>query len=109
MVAAAVVAALTGVDPLTGSRDRPLSLTREQLPTVLPSGREFGELSDPAARAGCLTRLGAAGLEPLAGRPVLLDHRPGVLLVLPTERPGRLRILVVDPGCASTLAETSTG
>jgi hypothetical protein len=32
---------------------------------------------------------------------VLLDGRPGVLLVLPTGRAGRLRLLVVAPSCGA--------
>jgi hypothetical protein len=110
-VAAAGLAAVAwvGLAPVTVPQDRPLTLTREQLRTTLPTGRDFGELADPATRSACLVRLGVPGREPLAGRPVLLDGRPGVLLVLPTDRPGRLRVLVVGPTCADTLADTTTG
>jgi hypothetical protein len=45
----------------------------------------------------------------VAARQVVLDGRSGVLLVLPTERPGRLRMLVVDPRCTTTLADEIAG
>lgn len=109
VAAAVAVAAWVGLAPVARTEDRPLTLTREQLRTNLPAGRDFGELADHATRTACLARLGAPGLEPLAGRPVLLDDRPGVLLVLPTDRSGRLRVLVVGPSCTEILADATTG
>jgi hypothetical protein len=77
---------------------------------------DVGALADPARRAACL-RVTAPALPPdtalLGGRRVLLDDRPGVLLVLPGGLPGRLRLVVVDPGCGpdggTLLAETTVG
>ena len=59
-----------------------------------------GELADPARRAACLRAVApAAGETLLGGRRVVLDGRPGVLLVLATGTRGGLRILTVDPAC----------
>lgn len=100
-----------GAGPLAAPQPhgQPLTLSHDQLLSNTPTGRDFGPLADADARSSCLSALGAPGSEPLAGRPVVLDGRPGVLLVLPTARPGRLRLLVVDPGCANVLADTTTG
>jgi hypothetical protein len=116
--AAVALAFLPGavVPALDPSPDaRPLSLSRGQLAGAAAgaSGRGLVELSDPARLAGCLTRVGAPGSVVLGARPVLLDGQPGVLLVLPTSTPGRLRALVVTPDCGAdagkALADTPTG
>jgi hypothetical protein len=76
-------------------------------------GRDYGPLSDPGRLAGCLARVGAPGATVLGARQVNWAGRPGVLLVLPTAEPGRLRVLVVSPDCAedtgSLLADTTAG
>jgi hypothetical protein len=48
-------------------------------------------------------------VQPVAARRVILDGRQGVLLVLPTDLPGRLRLLVVDSRCGTALADTVVG
>ncbi|MGI8816038.1 MAG: hypothetical protein ACR2G2_12395 [Pseudonocardia sp.] len=121
---AAAMTALGYLGPLTSAPlSQPLTLSHDQLLSVTPTGRDFGSLSDPATRTACLTRQVAApppapgtapadapaAPEPLAGRQVVLDGRPGVLMVLPTDRPGRLRLLVVDPECGATLADDIVG
>ena len=56
----------------------------------------------PARRVACLRAVAPAAAEEalLGGRRVVLDGRPGVLLVLATGTPGGLRIVTVDPrGC----------
>jgi hypothetical protein len=62
---------------------------------------DVGDLADPARRAACLRAVApaAAGETLLGGRRVVLDGRPGVLLVLATGTRGGLRILTVDPAC----------
>jgi hypothetical protein len=62
---------------------------------------DVGELAHPARRAACLRAVApaAAGETLLGGRRVVLDGRPGVLLVLATGVRGGLRILTVDPAC----------
>lgn len=61
---------------------------------------DFGALADPQRRAECLQ---AVGVDPsvtvLGGRRVLLENKPGVLLVLATGKLGQFRLLVVDEPC----------
>ncbi len=102
----------TGTGALPGPPGAPLLLTRAQLPTAAVTGHDLGALRDPVTRASCLARVGEHG-EPLGGRPVILDGTPGILLALPTGRVGRIRLLVVDPGCgpgrATVLADQTVG
>ncbi len=69
--------------------------------------RDPGPLADPARRAACLVAHGLpAGTVPLGSRQVLVDGRPGTLLVLPTGAAARFRLLVVGPGCTATDPDT---
>ena len=69
--------------------------------------RDPGPLADPARRAACLVAHGLpAGTVPLGSRQVLVDGRPGTLLVLPTGQAARFRLLVVGPGCAPAVPDT---
>jgi hypothetical protein len=112
-VAALALLALPGPAP---RRDGPLALagpmalTSKDLPV---GGRDYGPLRDPARRDGCLAHVGAPGASVLGARQVDWAGRPGVLLVLPTGEPGRLRALVVSPDCAAdrgeVLADTPVG
>ncbi|MGE3661702.1 MAG: hypothetical protein AB7G09_10420 [Pseudonocardia sp.] len=74
---------------------------------------EVGRLGDPGRLAGCLRAAGIPEAVPLGGRPVLLGDRPGILLVLPAGVLGRVRVVVVEPGCgpdgATVLAEATVG
>jgi len=76
--------------------------------TIRPSERDLGPLAAPATLDACLARFGARA-QPIAARRVVLDGRAGVLLVFPTERPGRLRLLVVDPRCSAALTDDTVG
>jgi anti-sigma-K factor RskA len=62
---------------------------------------DVGGLADPVRRGACLRAVApvAADERLLGGRQVVLDGRPGVLLVLATGSRGGLRIVTVDPGC----------
>jgi hypothetical protein len=106
-VAALVVVALPGpadplpADPLPADTG-PLALTTKDLPV---GGQDYGPLRDPARRAACLAHAGAPGATVLGARQVDWAGRPGVLLVLPTGEPGRLRALVVSPDCAADRGE----
>lgn len=112
-VAALALLALPGPAP---QRDGPpalvgpMALTSKDLPV---GGQDYGPLRDPARRAGCLAHVGAPGASVLGARQVDWAGRPGVLLVLPTGEPGRLRALVVSPDCAAdrgeVLADTPVG
>jgi hypothetical protein len=104
LVAAAVLAAVvaTGLGALVHrpapvvSRVELVALGRAAVGTM-----DVGDLADPRRRAACLRAVApaAAGETLLGGRSVVLDGRPGVLLVLATGTTGGLRILTVDPVC----------
>jgi hypothetical protein len=111
-VAAGLVAAGLGLLP---HPDEPASpaVTRVELVAL---GRaavgtmDVGDLADAARRAACLRAVAPAaeGAPLLGGRQVVLDGRPGILLVLGTGTLGRLRLVVVGPGCGALLADFVT-
>jgi hypothetical protein len=69
--------------------------------------RDPGPLADPARRVACLAAHGLpAGTAVLGSRQVLVDGRPGTLLVLPTGQAARFRVLVVGPGCTDAVPDT---
>jgi hypothetical protein len=100
--AAAVVAAVV----LGAPRPAPpvLTVSRVDLVAVATSAVgvvDVGDLGDPARREACLRAVlpDAARERLLGGRRVVLDGRPGVLLVLATGTRGQLHVVTVDPGC----------
>jgi hypothetical protein len=100
--AAAAVAAVVLGAPRPASPV--LTVSRVDLVTVATSAVgvvDVGELGDPARREACLRAVlpDAAGERLLGGRRVVLDGRPGVLLVLATGTRGQLHVVTVDPGC----------
>jgi hypothetical protein len=116
--AAAAVVLLVGVG-LGAVLHRPApAVTRVELAAVAREAvgtNDVGALTDPTRRDACLRAVApaAAGERLLGGRRVVLDGRPGVLLVLATGTTGRLRIVTVDPGCGgdggTLLAQLVTG
>ena len=65
-------------------------------------GPPGGPLSDPPRRASCLTGLGyPASTQVLGARPVDINARPGVLLVLPGYTPDNLAVFAVAPNCSA--------
>lgn len=65
-------------------------------------GSSGGTLSDPARRASCLTGLGyPAATQVLGARPVEVNARPGVVLVIPGDSPHVLAVYVVSPNCSA--------
>jgi hypothetical protein len=61
-----------------------------------------GPLSDPARRASCLGGLGyPASTQVLGARPIEINTRPGVLLVLPGGAPDDLAVFAVALNCSS--------
>lgn len=118
--AAAVVAGVVGVVGVAVLRPaRPvLTTSHVDLAAVATSTvgtMDAGALADPARRAACLRAVlpEAAGERLLGGRRVVLDGRPGVLLVLATGTRGGLRVVTVDPDCGpaggSLLAQVTVG
>lgn len=97
VVAAAVLGAPRPAPPV-------LTVSRVDLVTVATSAVgvvDVGDLVDPARREACLRAVlpDAARERLLGGRRVVLDGRPGVLLVLATGMRGQLHVVTVDPGC----------
>jgi hypothetical protein len=86
-------------------------------PAALRAGlgsTDYGPLAAPGRLAGCLAAHGVpAGVRPVGARQVVVDGRPGVLLVLPTGTAARFRLLAVGPDCAAgvpfTLSDTLVG
>jgi hypothetical protein len=107
LVAAVVLAAaVIGGVVWTPREPAPLSLEGVDLATAGLAVRgdfDVGRLADPARRAGCLSAVAPPGVSPdaplLGGRDVLVDGRHGVLLLLAGGGPGRLHVVVVEPGC----------
>jgi hypothetical protein len=107
LVAAAVIAAVGVAGVVMPQREpAPLSLDGVDLAAAGLTVRgdfDVGDLADPARRVGCLRAAEPPGVPPdaalLGGRDVVLDGRDGVLLLLAGGRPGRLHIVVVEPGC----------
>ncbi|HYH33361.1 MAG TPA: hypothetical protein VD903_23565 [Pseudonocardia sp.] len=114
VLAAAVVGGVLAAPP----EPAPLSLDGVDLATAGLSVRgdfDVGELADPARRSGCLRAVAPPEVAPdaplLGGRDVVLDGRPGVLLLLATGRLGHLHVVVVAPGCGpegGTLLQAQT-
>lgn len=119
-VGAAVVGAVVGAVTLVGNPvptrpgvptaksitvSRPVSdvpLPDPQIVGLLSRTPDYGPLADPQRRASCLSGLGYSAATPvLGGRPVDMQGRAGVLLVLAADTPRTLLALVVAPDCNS--------
>lgn len=120
LLTGALIAVGTGLLARPAPSPEPGVLTFAQvdlaaLGTTVVGVRDLGALDDPARRAGCLAAVNRSvpGDPVLGGRRVLMDGRPGVLLVSGTGILGRFRLLVVDPACGPSggtlLAETVVG
>jgi hypothetical protein len=84
-----------------------LALTHDTLASAVGDGltqRDLGPLNNPRRLAACERVASLPAQPPLGGRQVLLDGRPGVLLVLPTGVVGRFRLVVVVPECGTSAA-----
>ena len=134
LATAAAVAGIVGLSGLTGGHTTGTPLARvtnsgDQVlqPLVLSGGtlggaldgtlgvRDFGPLAAGGRLDACLQANGVnpATTQPLGAREVVFDGRPGVLVVLPTGRVARYRLLVVasacGPGNPAVLADTTIG
>jgi anti-sigma factor RsiW len=115
-VGAAIVGAVVGglmltrdpaptwsLGPTAESVTRPateLPLSNPQIVGLLSQRPDYGPLADPAQRASCLSALGYSGATAVLGaRPVDMDGRPAVLIVLPANTPQTVLALVVEPDC----------
>ncbi|TVS77837.1 hypothetical protein [Mycobacterium helveticum] len=81
---------------------RAIPLSRPEILDLLHRNPDYGPLGDPQRRASCLTGLGyPASTRVLGARPVAINSRPGVLLVLPGDVPGNLAVFAVGPSCSA--------
>ena len=83
-----------------------IPLFREEILGLLNRSPDFGPpggpLSDPPRRASCLSGLGyPTSTQVLGARPVDINTRPGVLLVLPGDTPDNLAVFAVALNCSA--------
>lgn len=91
----------TSIGQLTEARAE-LSLSEPQILGLLSDRPDLGPLADPQRRTQCLAALGyPSGVRVLGARPLAVDGRPGVLVLLPADTPDAIVGLVVAPDCAS--------
>lgn len=89
-----------------------IPLTGPQLVALLTAPPDYGPLSDPSRRAGCLEGLGYAPTTRILGaRSVDVDGRAAVLMLLPADSAADVRAVLVEVGCSAAhsglLAETA--
>jgi hypothetical protein len=79
-----------------------IPLSRAEILGLLSRDPDYGPLSDPARRASCLGGLGyPASTQVLGARPIEINARPGVLLVLPGGAPDDLAVFAVALNCSA--------
>lgn len=79
-----------------------IPLSQAEILELLHHPPEYGPLSSPALRASCLSGLGyPASTQVLAARPVDVNARPGVLLVVPGDSPDNLAVYAVALNCSA--------
>jgi hypothetical protein len=79
-----------------------IPLSRAEILGLLNQAPDFGPLDDPSRRASCLSGLGyPASTQVLGARPVDVNARPGVVLVLPGDTPGNLAVFAVALNCSA--------
>jgi hypothetical protein len=75
-------------------------LSEPQIVGLLVDRPDYGPLADPQRRASCLAGMGYSTATPVLGaRPIDMQGRPAVLMVLGADAPGMLLALVVEPNC----------
>lgn len=84
----------------------PLAITRDDVGAVVGQvngSRDYGPLKDEAGLNRCLLAhsVDAAKTQVAGVRPVTLDGKSGVMILMLTPEPGRLRVLVVQPDCSA--------
>ncbi|MEZ0352706.1 hypothetical protein [Mycobacterium sp. pR1184] len=79
-----------------------IPLSASEIGALLGRAPDYGPLGDPSRRASCLGGLGyPASTQVLAARPIEINARPGVLLVLPADSPGELAVFAVALNCSA--------
>lgn len=79
-----------------------IPLSQAEILGLLHQRPDYGPLSDAPRRASCLSGLGyPASTQVLGARPVDINARPGVLLVLPGDTPDTLAVFAVALNCSA--------
>lgn len=77
-------------------------LSDDDILAVLDAPAELGPFASAQRLASCLGGLGyPTSTSPLGARPLAVDGRPGVLLLLAGDVPRRISAVVVGPNCSS--------
>ncbi|WP_421843284.1 hypothetical protein [Mycobacterium sp.] len=81
-----------------------LPLSHTQIVALLGQAPDYGSprspLADPSRRASCVSGLGyPASTEVLGARPVTINARAGILLILPGDNADELAVFAVAPTC----------
>jgi hypothetical protein len=93
----------TTAEHITVSTPPPaIPLSAAEIAALLGRAPEYGPLADPSRRASCLGGLGyPASTQVLGARPIDVNARPGVLLVLPADSPAQLAVFAVALNCSA--------
>jgi hypothetical protein len=79
-----------------------IPLSAAEIVGLLGRPADYGPLGDPSRRASCLGGLGyPASTQVLGARPIEINARPGVLLVLPADTPADLAVFAVALNCSA--------
>ncbi|MCW2551105.1 MAG: hypothetical protein JWR78_886 [Mycobacterium sp.] len=79
-----------------------IPLSQQEILGLLGRGPDYGPLGDPALRGSCLSGLGyPASTRVMGARPIEINARPGVLLVLPGDTPDNLAVFAVALNCSA--------
>jgi hypothetical protein len=79
-----------------------IPLSDAEIFALLDRGPDYGSLADPRRLASCLNGLAyPAATRVLGAEPIDIDDHPGVLLVLPGDKPDTVVALAVAPNCSS--------
>jgi hypothetical protein len=79
-----------------------IPLSQAELLDLLNRRPDYGPLDDPARRASCLSGLGyPASTQVMGGRPVEINARPGIVLILAADTPGNLAVFAVALNCSA--------
>ena len=84
------------------TRPMEIPLSQNEILDLLDRSPDYGTLDNPQRRASCLAGLGYPASTPILGaRPIEINARPGVVLVIPGDSPHILAVFAVSPNCSA--------
>ena len=87
---------------ITVSPPTVIPLSHDEILGLLNRTPDYGPFADPARRASCLSGLGYPASTPVLGaRPIEINARPGVLLLLPADTPHGVAAYAVALNCSA--------